>query len=175
MNRTAFIGINRYKAQKQIFDYMWTSGYRRWFLLENYNQKRYNKLYSSTVTRNFWTVPANLKNWQDIGEAMGKQIIENYINDPGWAICSNDDKTTWAAIKYLTDHQIRVPDDFAFISWDGLIESDFIKVPLTTLIIPHQQMLQLAIDWFKSPDMGNQNITLDTQIRKGATLPLKEL
>ena len=89
------------------------------------------------------------------------------------AVFINDDLLTISVISALLARGFRVPEDFAFVSWDGLKVSRYFHKQLTTLEIPHEKMLVSALD-FLSGRSGLPRLRFAPEIREGETLPVIE-
>ena len=87
------------------------------------------------------------------------------------AVYVNDDLMSAAIMKYLIENGFSIPEDFAILSWDGLPESDYFRLPLSTMVIPHGKMLETASDWIDGKNFSNPQIVLDIEIREGKTFP----
>lgn len=89
------------------------------------------------------------------------------------AVIIPDDLTTAAAIRTVLRSGMRVPEDYAFVSWDGLAFSDLFTCSLTTLEIPHTGMLECALKFLRGEDCGRVHV-LEPRLRIGDSMPLPE-
>ncbi len=65
------------------------------------------------------------------------------------AVIMPDDIKTAAAIRHVLQSGMHVPEDYSFISWDGLADSDLFLRSLTTLEIPHKSMLEFTCRYLR--------------------------
>ena len=75
------------------------------------------------------------------------------------------------SLKYLIENGFSIPDDFAILSWDGLPESNYFIQSLSTMVIPHEKMLQNGLKWIDGKSFTKRKIILDIEIREGETFP----
>ena len=87
------------------------------------------------------------------------------------AVIIPDDLTTARAIRLALDTGRRVPEDYAFMSWDGLAFSDLLTRSLTTLEIPHTGMLEFAMRFLRGEKCERVRI-LEPRLRVGDSMPL---
>ncbi len=106
----------------------------------------------------------------DPGIIIGKCLVELGRRQPAEAVMTGGDMETIGAIMYLLEHGLRVPEDYAFISWDGLDISKFFLCPLTTLQVPQRQMLDFAAH-FIMDESEERELLLNPDIRIGASMP----
>ncbi|MCK5845196.1 MAG: LacI family DNA-binding transcriptional regulator, partial [Victivallales bacterium] len=81
-----------------------------------------------------------------------------------------DDLMTVGAMNYLTKRNRKIPEQFAFISWDGLYESEFFSVPITTLSMPHDKMIRKLKSWLTKNSAKNTLDYVKPIIRKGKSM-----
>ena len=106
----------------------------------------------------------------EFGESIGAQLAEMSRHEP-LAVFIGDDMVTISAVKYLLNRGFRVPEDFAFISWDGLKISNYFLRTVTTLEIPHSEMLNYA-ERFVTSDDCERRLIVTPNIRVGETMPV---
>lgn len=167
----AFVGIDRRAATQRILDYIRDAGYRDWWLNEYYRDIPGLTIPPEVKVHYYPSRETGWSHWRETGEFIGSQLLRCAPRAEPCAVYINDDKTTWAAIHYLSVRGVGIPEEFAFISWDGLEESEFVRIPLTTLMIPHAQMMAYAIAWCQNPDRAHEPVQLIPQIAPGASLP----
>ena len=89
------------------------------------------------------------------------------------AIFSIADLMAIAAIKALSDHGKRVPEDCSVVAIDGLEISEFTLPTLTTLVQPAEEMglvcAKTIIDLIKRPGK-NRQYTFETTLRPGGSV-----
>jgi DNA-binding LacI/PurR family transcriptional regulator len=107
-----------------------------------------------------------------IGERIGAQLAK-LPNPRQVAVFIGDDTVTISTVKYLLERGFRVPEDFAFISWDGLAISEYFLRTVTTLEIPHTKMLSYAKNFVTGNDC-EQSLIVTPIIRVGETMPQKK-
>ncbi|MDD5598843.1 MAG: LacI family DNA-binding transcriptional regulator [Victivallaceae bacterium] len=173
---SAAAGIDRNKAIFSALEYMLSQGYRN-IVLPLW-------LYNKFLTPDFVaTCGAGVKflNYRNSsapdllfenGNFIAEQLpeIRKKINGP-LAVYIHDDLTSAAAMTRLIRDGFSIPDDFAILSWDGLPESNYFIKPLSTCVIPHEKMLDIAIKWIDGFPFRSRKIILDVEIRRGETLP----
>ena len=86
------------------------------------------------------------------------------------AVLIPDDTIAGAVIAGLMEKKFRVPEDYAFLSWDGLPVSCYFKRTLTTLEIPHNEMLAFA-ERFVAGDSLPHIHQVTPHLRIGESMP----
>jgi DNA-binding LacI/PurR family transcriptional regulator len=165
------VGFNRKHANQKIFEYIIDSGYKNLIVPQSWNQ---HLLETIKVKSGYRLETYNFINFESLlekSEHIASQLIK--MVEPGVrkAVYVNDDHTTFAIIKYLLDRGVKIPLDMAFISWDGLPESDYFSIPLTTLEVPHEKMMAYTIDWINGRKIRERKIIIDAGIKQGESLP----
>jgi len=107
-----------------------------------------------------------------LGERIGAQLAK-LPNPRRVAVFIGDDTVTISTVKYLLERGFRVPENFAFISWDGLAISEYFLRTVTTLEIPHTKMLSYAKNFVTGKDC-EQSLIVTPIIRVGETMPQKK-
>ena len=80
-----------------------------------------------------------------------RQRVRNYVEAngvPEALFCHNDDMAI-AAYRGLCDLGIRVPDDVAIIGCDGIEDTEYLEVPLTTIAQPLSEMCEIACQFLE--------------------------
>ena len=86
------------------------------------------------------------------GRSIGKRILQSMDQLEFSALCFRDDEIAIGAIAELMKNGIRVPKDFSVISMDGHPLSEVFQVPLTTLAIPVDSMVDKTIQLIRNQD-----------------------
>ena len=76
------------------------------------------------------------------------QLLQTRQETPA-AVIMPDDILTATAIRHVLQAGLRVPEDYAFISWDGLADSSLYIRALTTLEIPHESMANFICSYLR--------------------------
>lgn len=80
-----------------------------------------------------------------------RQLIQDYIAKKGLpeAIFCHSDDAALGIYRGLCDMKIRVPDQVALIGCDGIEDTEYLEVPLTTLVQPIVEMCSTAWDFLQ--------------------------
>lgn len=108
----------------------------------------------------------------ELGEIIGAHLAGLSRQGPV-AVFIGDDIITISVVKYLLERGFRVPEDFAFISWDGLRISNYFLRVVTTLEIPHTEMLSYTKRFVTSDDC-ERRLIVTPRIRVGETMPVRK-
>lgn len=83
--------------------------------------------------------------------ALTRQIIQDYIAKNGLpeAIFCHSDDVTLGIYRGLCDMHIRVPNQVALVGCDGIEDTQYLEVPLTTLVQPVPEMCAKAWQFLK--------------------------
>ena len=85
------------------------------------------------------------------GRAAVRACVKAYVEKngvPEALFCHNDDMAI-AAYRGLCDLGIRVPDDVALIGCDGIEDTEYLEVPLTTIAQPLSEMCEIACQFLE--------------------------
>lgn len=92
--------------------------------------------------------------------------LRNYIahhGHPDALLCHNDD-TAIAAYRALCDIGLRVPEDVALVGCDGIEDTEYLQIPISTILLPYEEMARLSWQFVKTrmqePDIAPQRATL---------------
>lgn len=106
----------------------------------------------------------------ETGAILGELLLKRYHTSLPRAVFIYDDLLTCGTVEWLLEHGAAVPEEFAFISWDGLDISRFFRKSLTTLVVPHDRMLEFALD-FLTRKGDRSRLMLEPVIREGDSMP----
>ncbi len=165
------VGFDRPKAKTMVFDYVIKCGYKQIILPLGFLEQMSAPPCLSGLKISYYDA-GDVSDLWNAGETVAAQLIKSVKGKTPLAVVMNDDKMTMAAIKYVQEHGIRVPEQLAFISWDGLPETKYLSLPISTLCVPHQRMMEITMQWVggKLPE-NHARIVVEPEIRIGATLP----
>ncbi|MEO5914574.1 MAG: LacI family DNA-binding transcriptional regulator [Luteolibacter sp.] len=93
--------------------------------------------------------------------SIARQMIQDYIRNHGVpeAIFCHSDDVTLGIYRGLCDMGIRVPEQVALVGCDGIQDTEYLEVPLTTLVQPVVEMCSTA--WrFLLHRMGDSTLPL---------------
>jgi DNA-binding LacI/PurR family transcriptional regulator len=174
-NNSIAVGIDRKQARLKALLHMLSKGYKHLLLPES--------LFEDFLTKDF--IDANAKDVRfdfykmalqdsifDMGKAMVGQLLSlmKKTRKPKAAYI-NDDFMSAAVMRCFREMGLSVPENLAILSWDGLEESDYFITPLTTCVMPHEKMINTALDWIEGKPFSLNQMVLDVEIRAGKSLP----
>jgi len=114
--------------------------------------------------------PAEVVPIPDETRPSNRRLVVDYVRSrgcPSAFFCQNDD-VALAAYRALCDCGIRVPDDVALVGCDGIEDSEYLPVPLTTIIHPVEEMTALAwqflADRMSDPTRPVQSATIPSRL-----------
>jgi LacI family transcriptional regulator len=175
--RSIATGINRSKALLTMIEYIISRGYRNIALPSWIRNKLMELEFSGINTSGINFIDYRIDYVPDPRFEQGRLIAEQLpairqkTKGP-LAVYINDDLDSAAAMDVLVEKGFAIPKDFAILSWDGLPESKYFIKPLSTCIIPHQKMLDIAIKWLDKNCILPKESIFDIKIREGKTLPI---
>jgi DNA-binding LacI/PurR family transcriptional regulator len=165
------VGFNRDHARQKIADYIIDAGYKNLVIPQGWNQRVAETIDGKRGYRVETYDFINFNSLLKTGENIAVQLLKLFEPGTRKAVYVNDDHTTLVVIKYLLDRGVKIPQDMAFISWDGLPESNYFSIPLTTLEVPHEQMMSYTLDWINGRKFRAKTIIINPAIRSGESLP----
>ncbi len=115
-----------------------------------------------------------LQTWDNsFAAAYGKMDEVMALNPRPTAICPLSAAGAWGALRYLTKHNIRVPEQMSLFSFDDLPGSDQIYPSLTALTYsPELERLALDMLWDDSPSRQSTVIVPPKLIVRESTGPV---
>jgi LacI family transcriptional regulator len=91
-----------------------------------------------------------------------RAFVRGYVQDngcPGAIFCHNDDAAI-ATYRALLDIGLRVPEDCALVGCDGIPDTEYLPVPITTIVQPFAAVCETACQFLKNrladPDRAPQ-------------------
>lgn len=99
-----------------------------------------------------------------------RAYLRGYFQEHGCPealFCHNDD-IALAAYRALIDLGLRVPDDCALVGCDGIPDTEYLDVPLTTIVQPYAELCETACRFLErrlaEPDAPPQHVTLTAKL-----------
>ncbi len=99
-----------------------------------------------------------------------RERLTDYIAKAGvpeGLFCHNDDMAI-GAYRALCDLKLRVPEDVAIVGFDGIEDTEYLEVPLTTVSQPFEQLCSLATqfldDRIEDPTRSLQQVELKAEL-----------
>jgi LacI family transcriptional regulator len=73
---------------------------------------------------------------------IARQLIQDYVRERGCpdAIFCHSDDVALGIYRGLCDMKLRVPDDVALVGCDGIQDTEYLEIPITTLVQPVSSM-----------------------------------
>ena len=102
--------------------------------------------------------------------AVTRQLIQEYIADHGLpeAIFCHSDDAALGIYRGLCDLKIRVPDQVALVGCDGIEDTMYLEVPLSTLVQPVKEMCSKAWQFLKDrmddPSLPPRHVSLPPRL-----------
>lgn len=87
------------------------------------------------IMRGVWTV--------DGGRAMTEKLLD--MPNPPTAIFTFNDRMAFGAYDAARQRGLRIPDDISIVGFDDEDISGFMLPPLTTIVLPHEEMARWAV------------------------------
>lgn len=170
-----FVGIDMRTAARQAMDHLLSLRRDRVALLTppNPSDKRYEAYLDAMDEAGMPPEIIPITGGTILTEESRSQIrrqFREYViahGHPDAVFCHNDD-TAIAAYRALCDIGLRVPEDVALVGCDGIEDTEFLPVPITTIVMPVQEMSRLAWQFLKCrmeyPDAPPQKVYLDATL-----------
>ncbi len=102
--------------------------------------------------------------------AISRKMIREYVDANGIpeAIFCHSDDATLGIYRGLCDMKIRVPEQVALVGCDGIQDTEYLEVPLTTLVQPVAEMCakawQFLSERIDSPSLPQRHETLSPKL-----------
>ena len=93
--------------------------------------------------------------WYQSGENCADQLTSNGRKLPQAVVCANDQMAI-GLCKAFTERGVRIPDDVAVASYDSTVEGQTSPKPLTSTVIPAEDMGIYAEDFLRSSLEGRE-------------------
>lgn len=108
-----------------------------------------------------------------VGTRIGEAMLSHHRPGLKASAFVPDDLTTAGILAVLLRNKVRVPEDISILSWDGLPESDYFSLPLTTAQFPYDELIKHATEWIFDDEKPGGVFDFYPQIRQGKTFMLK--
>ncbi len=162
------VGFDRDRAEARVCEYVRAAGYRELFC---YGFIPDSPLGPDLEIRPLAPgEPAPVSGHPETAAGLGAALQRSRPSGKPCAVFIYDDLLTAGVIDWLLEHGAAVPEEFAFISWDGLDASRFFRRSLTTLAVPHERMLESALN-FLTGDAPPADIRVEPVVREGESMP----
>lgn len=164
-----FVGISIRGAARAAVEHLLETGLRRvaLFTLPNPHDRRYQAYVAVMEEAG---LPPEIITMPEGSRAETRRIFREYVTahgHPEGVFCHNDD-TAIAVYRALCDLGLRVPDDVALVGCDGIEDTEFLPVPITTIVQPVEEMSRLAWQFLKTrmrePDAPPQQTVLEARL-----------
>lgn len=108
---------------------------------------------------------SSLDDFDNLGE---KILSLMKLDDPPTAVYAQSDSLAIEVSKILLNNGYKIPDDVSVIGINNISNSDFLKVPLTTLSIPSdkigESLAKMVVDQLENPDLKPQRKYFNTKL-----------
>lgn len=145
------LGAGASAAMKHLID----SGYKRiahaTFVTGDKNHQNRRRAYGKAI-RDAGLEPEFIQYpFSENQRAIVRELIQDYVAANGLpeAIFCHSDDVTLGIYRGLCDMKIRVPDQVALVGCDGIEDTEYLEVPLTTLVQPVAEMCGKAWEFLK--------------------------
>lgn len=163
-------GFNAQNAFRDIFNYVRTAGYRELSIFGMGGEYLIPHARNDGMQINIHNPGPVSGDLTDYGRHIGRTLAAQPRSSHARAVFISDDLGTIGAVAELLEQGFQVPQDFAFISWDGLKISRYFLKSVTTLEVPHRQMLDFAAA-FATGNPPSRHLEVHPRIRPGQTMP----
>ncbi|MES2465592.1 MAG: LacI family DNA-binding transcriptional regulator [Armatimonadota bacterium] len=164
-----FVGLELCTAARAAVEHLVGMGLRRiaLFALPNPEDRR-NQAYISVMEAA--GLPQECIPLREGTRTETRRQFREYVTacgHPEAVFCHNDD-TAIAVYRALCDLGLRVPDDVALVGCDGIEDTEFLPVPITTIVQPVEEMSRIAWEFLQrrlqEPDAPPQQHVLEARL-----------
>ncbi|MDD5597454.1 MAG: LacI family DNA-binding transcriptional regulator [Victivallaceae bacterium] len=144
-----FIGINREKAYLKTFEYLYKMGHRKIAFTSNVPRLKAWKKFSEKYSLPFnYALRPPLPDFcmQSSDEPFMDELIQLYKREKITAVMLSSDFLAAKLIERLQKEGIRVPEDISVAGFDNLASSPYYNVPLTTIDVPMDKLINKVLD-----------------------------
>lgn len=162
-----------------ILDYLTKLGHRRILFLVNEPKNllitnlRAEKIQQKIEQRNLaetQLVFCDTRNWGDSFEAAYKKVDTIMQSKPvPTAIVPLSGVGAWAVLRYAVEHHIRVPQQLSIVSFDPMINSDLLPIPLTELTFSHEERAEKALKILWSEQAQSNELVTSKLVPRAST------
>ncbi len=164
-----YVGLNLSQAARAGVEHLVETGFHRIAMLALPNTKdaRYIS-YVSVMTEA--GLPQEFIPLQETSRKEIRRQFREYVAErghPDAVFCHNDDAAI-AVYRALCDLGLRVPEDVALVGCDGIEDTEFLPVPITTIVQPVEEMSRIAWEFLKNrmenPEAPPQHRVLEARL-----------
>ncbi|MGQ9881965.1 MAG: LacI family DNA-binding transcriptional regulator [Armatimonadota bacterium] len=169
---TDYVGVDLYNGGLQAVRHLFQEGCRRVAYLVNAESSHVGDArrdaYDAAMREA--GLPVEYIIAPDQSRAASSQTVCEYVQTyglPDGIFCHNDEMAigTYHGLRQLG---VRVPDDVAIVGCDGIEDTEYLEIPLSTVRQPLEQMCRLACEFLFArvvePDREKQGIVLQPEL-----------
>ncbi|BDI30223.1 LacI family transcriptional regulator [Capsulimonas corticalis] len=160
-----WVGIDFYGVSRAAVEHLLAPGRKRVALLTPHNMRDDRRVAYMDVMAEAGLPPEVIEAGGESRSDVRRSLAE-YIDAHGYPeamFCHNDDAAI-AACRVLRDLGLQTPGDVALVGCDGIEDIEYLTTPLSTIVLPIDEMCALAWRYLKrrmqEPDAPPQRITL---------------
>jgi LacI family transcriptional regulator, galactose operon repressor len=148
--KTDFIKVDLAAATKEAIEHLIGCGYKRiahaTFVGKGLPEASRRVSYTQTMRKAGLKAEFIEYPLAPIQRASVRKIVQEYVRVNGCpeAIFCHSDDVALGVYRGLLDMKIRVPEDVALVGCDGIQDTEYLEVPITTIVQPVEEMCALA-------------------------------
>ncbi len=164
-----------------ILDYLTKLGHKRILFLVNEPKNllitnlRAEKIQQKIALRNLTEtqlVFCDTRNWGDSFEAAYKKVDSLMQTKPApTAVIPLSGVGAWAVLRYAIENNIKVPEQMSIVSFDPMINSDMLPIPLTELMFSHEERAGKALKILWSDQAQANELVTPKLVVRASTAP----
>ena len=167
----------------QILDYLTGLGHKRICFMVNEPRNllitslRAEAVRKKLLERNLTKaslVYCDTPNWASSFDAAHKKTQEVLDSkQPPTALVPLSGTGAWAVLRYAIEHQIKVPEQLSIVSFDPMVNSGLLPIPLTELVFSREELVERALKflWTDEASSVSELVTPKLLVRASTAPP----
>ncbi len=167
-----FVGIDLYSGAVEAVQHLLQAGVKRpAYLVCNYGNRAGDARYDgyTAAVRQAGLEPLYIVA-EHSSRPCARERMHQYLDEhpcPDGLFCFNDEMAI-GAYRALCERGIRVPDDVAIVGCDGIMDTEYLERPLSTVVQPVEEMCRLAWEFLhrriENPSVAPQQVLLKAHL-----------
>lgn len=174
------LSLDHESEADQVLDHLLELGHEQVvFMVNEPKDLLFTSLRAKTLQRrlderklaNYRLIFCETRNWDNSFEAAYRKAKELLnTKNPPTAIVPLSGVGAWAVMRYAIENRIDVPGKLSIVSFDPMVNSEILPIPMTEMTFSHWERTRTAIEalWGDSPDPVHIKVTTKLTPRKSS-------
>lgn len=167
-----YVGMNDEHSTRMAIEFLQGLGHQRIIYVSNEpsnhpcviaREQSFQKYATDLNVPEATVISCHTRPWEDSGKAILRVMPQVMEKNPT-ALITASDVGAWAAMSWMSSHDIRIPQDISVLSFDNSYTSQFTAPPLTTMTQAHPAIARWAVELLDATLDLPQQILLEPEL-----------